>query len=111
MIKAKGDRVMLKPLEEWEANETGEKVTKGGIIIPDETAEKARVASTEGIVVSLGPAAYADYDEPWCEVGEHVLYAKYGGVFIQDPDTKEKYVLLNDTDIICAVMREETDSE
>jgi co-chaperonin GroES (HSP10) len=36
----------------------------------------------------------------WCKVGDVVLYARYGGVIIEDPDTKKKYVVINDEDLI-----------
>jgi len=29
-----------------------------------------------------------------------VLYARHGGVIIEDPDTQKKYVVLNDEDIL-----------
>lgn len=59
-------------------------------------------ATTKGRVVSVGDAAYKDarYHGVWCKEGDVVLYARHGGVIIEDPDTQKKYVVLNDEDIL-----------
>jgi len=69
------------------------------IIQPDRTGI---AATTKGKVVAVGNAAYKEqrYHGVWCEVGDVVLYARYGGIIIEDPDTKKKYVVLNDEDVI-----------
>ena len=89
-----------------------EKVTKGGIVIPDSIADRAKAETTEGHVAALGPTAYASHDgEPWCKVGDKVLYPKYGAnIRVKDPDTGIEYIMINDDDVLCIVTEEE-DSE
>ena len=69
------------------------------IIQPDRTGI---AATTKGKVVAMGEACYKDnrYHGVWCKVGDVVLYARHGGVIIEDPETKKKYVVLNDEDVI-----------
>lgn len=69
------------------------------IIQPDRTGI---AATTKGRVVAVGTAAFKDqrYHGIWCKVGDVVLYARHGGVIIEDPDTQKKYVVLNDEDIL-----------
>jgi len=69
------------------------------IVQPDRTGI---AAVTKGKVVALGNACYKEprYHGVWCEVGDVVVYARHGGIIIEDPDTKKKYVVLNDEDII-----------
>jgi len=76
------------------------KLTSWGfeIVEPD---RQGIAAVTKGQVVAMGKDCYrgSRFSEPWCKVGDIVIYARYGGVIIEDPDTKKKYVLLNDEDI------------
>ena len=57
--------------------------TKGGIIITDDALERAQVASTCGLVLSVGPDAYKDTERypkgPWCKKGSWVVFARYAG--------------------------------
>jgi co-chaperonin GroES (HSP10) len=39
-------------------------------------------------------------------IGDRVVFAKYGGKAIFDPDSKIKYVALNDEDVIAIVTKE-----
>lgn len=95
MIEVCGHRVLIKPRDV-------EKVTKGGIYIPDNVADKEARATTVGKVVSIGPTAWYDFPgDPWCNIGDLVMYGKYAGKFVEDPDTKDKYMVVNDEDIIC----------
>lgn len=57
---------------------------------------------TKGQVVAMGPDCYRGnrFTNPWCKLGDVVLYAKHGGVIIVEPDTKKKFVILNDEDIL-----------
>jgi len=68
------------------------------IVEPD---RQGIAAVTKGQVVAMGKDCYrgSRFSEPWCKVGDVVIYARYGGVIIEDPETKKKYVLLNDEDI------------
>lgn len=68
-----------------------------------ETDRTGIAAVTKGQVVAMGDVCYkaARYgDTPWCKLGDIVVYAKYGGTIIEDPETKRKYVIINDEDVI-----------
>ena len=100
-IKVKGHRILLKPKD-------AEKVTKGGIVIPDSIAEKERMATTVGRVVDIGSTAFKDFGDgtAWCEVGDLVIYGKYGGKMIKVPGKDENLVILNDEDVLAVVSEE-----
>ncbi len=56
-----------------------EKVTAGGIIIPDSDSRVyAQCAVSTGIVEELGRDVF-EGDEPWLKVGDRVWYEKYQG--------------------------------
>lgn len=100
-IKPTGFRVIVKP-------DPLEEVSKGGIIIAH-GADKKRVeqAQQKGILVAVGPTAWKAYDDgqPWAKVGDHVLFAKYGGFVFEDDG--EEYRLLNDEDITAIITEDD----
>ncbi len=98
-----GHRILIKP-------DPVEEKTEAGIILhaseSDKKLEKAGMA--RGTVESIGVNAWKAYDDatPWCSVGDRVIYAKYTGQFVSDPDENdpskepEEFVVINDEDII-----------
>ena len=82
------DRVIVKA-------DPAEKVTKGGIIIPDTAQEKPQ----RGTVVAAGPGKK---DEPvTVKAGNTVLYGKYAGTEIQIDG--EDYLIMRESDILAIV--------
>jgi co-chaperonin GroES (HSP10) len=83
-----------------------EKITKGGIHIPDEAHERDQYAAMTGVIIAVSPLAFTY--ENWPEgarkpsVGDRVVFAKYAGAVCKGKDGVE-YRLVNDRDI-CAVM-------
>jgi co-chaperonin GroES (HSP10) len=57
--------------------------TKGGIIIAQETLDRARVSTQVGYVLKLGDLCYQDEDKyptgPWCKEKDWVVFARYAG--------------------------------
>ena len=61
---------------------TPKEKTKGGIIFSQESLDKARIATNCGYVLKMGDLCYADKDrfkEPWCKLGDWVIFARYAG--------------------------------
>lgn len=84
-----GDRVLVRPEEPV-------KQTEGGLYIPDNAQEK----SQRGVVVAVGPGPVID-GALWAmpvEVGDTVLFARYGGVGVKDRGTD--YLLLRLDDLL-----------
>lgn len=86
-------RVILKPQIETQ--------TKSGIQLAVSERSQA-INSDRGVIMAIGPKAWKDFgcDEPPFKVGDQVFYAKYGVKVLQDPVTKDLYVLANDEDIL-----------
>jgi chaperonin GroES len=90
VLKPLADRVLVKVDEE-------ETKTAGGILLPD-TAQKK---SQKGTVLAVGSGKVLDNGTrlPFeVKVGDHVLFAKYSGVDIDE--NGEKYLLLSERDIL-----------
>ena len=91
-----GDRVIVKPLSE-EDNKT-----PSGIYIPDTAKEKPQ----EGEVVAVGPGEPNENGEnikPGVEIGDKVVYSKYGGTEIKVEGTE--YLILSSRDILAKVSK------
>jgi len=72
-------------------------MTKGGIALPDNYANKEKMACDAGEVIDIGPDAYAEYADKRIKPGAIVLFAKYAGSFV--PGTEERERIINDTDV------------
>jgi chaperonin GroES len=101
MIKVVGHRVLVKP-------SSVEKTTASGIIIADTTHEKNQRDQQKGTVIQIGPNAWKAFDggEPWCDVGDLVLFSRYGGKIVKDGN--EEFRILEDEDIVAIISEEVT---
>ena len=91
-----GDRVIVKPLSEEDSK------TPSGIYIPDTAKEKPQ----EGEVIAVGPGEPNENGEnikPDVEIGDKVVYSKYGGTEIKVDGTE--YLILSSRDILAKVSK------
>ena len=80
----------------------GAKTTKGGILLADETQQRAQLGTTVGYVLKVGNLAYSDPSKfptgPWCEEGDWIIFGRYAGSRIQIDGGEIR--LLNDDEIL-----------
>ncbi len=89
-----GDRVVVKALDDLEAK------TASGIVIPDTAKEKPQI----GEVLAVGPGSLNDDGDRIpvdVEVGQKVVYAKYGGTEIKIEG--EELLVLSSRDLLAVV--------
>ena len=89
-LQPMGDRLVVKPTQ-------SEEKTKSGIYIPDTAKEK----SQEGKVVAVGPGRMTDEGKripPDVEVGDIVIYTKYGGSEIKIDG--EEFIIMRESDVL-----------
>ena len=90
-----GDRLVVKPTQ-------SEEKTKSGIYIPDTAKEK----SQEGKVIAVGPCKMTDEGKriPMdVEVGDIIIYAKYGGSEIKLDE--EELIIMRESDILAKKLK------
>ena len=78
--------------------------TKGGLFLGAETLERQQVASTCGLVLSMGPHCYDKEkfpEGPWCKKGDWVVFARYAGSRIQIDGGEVR--LLNDDEVLATI--------
>ena len=90
-----GWRILVMPFQVKEE-------TKGGIIIAQETLDRARAAVQVGYVLKKGPLCYADKERyptgAWCEEKDWVIFARYAGSRMQIDGGEIR--MLNDDEIL-----------
>ena len=84
--------------------------SKGGLIYSQETLDKARIATTCGYVLKMGPLAYVDKEKfptgPWCKKGDWVIFARYAGSRL--PIDGGEVRLLNDDEVLGTIKNPES---
>ena len=115
-----GNRVLVRP-------EVIDRMTEGGIAIPESIAEQHQGAQAVGYLAAKGPDAWrhltkkrarlidgglkvvevetTGYSKDWAEVGDRVAFAKYGGQPVVGEDGLN-YRIMNDEDITAIVSEE-----
>ena len=89
-LQPMGDRLVVKPMQ-------SEEKTKSGIYLPDTAKEKPQ----EGKVIAVGPGRMTDEGKriaPDVEVGDIVLYTKYGASEIKIDG--EEFIIMLESDIL-----------
>jgi co-chaperonin GroES (HSP10) len=97
----KGYRLLVKPKKI-------EHTSKAGLIVIVEGSaeDKLEKAGQQfGDVISIGPTCWnaEELGDPWCEVGDTILFSRHAGRFVYDPEDDEEYFVMNDTDVIATV--------
>lgn len=97
-----GHRVLVKPDNLEEFDPVYKSAKQAGIVLTDSSDRQERTAVDTGVVIQVGPTAFDVYGgkENWCKVGDRISYARYGGKFVTDPDSKEQWLVLNDEDVV-----------
>lgn len=77
-----------------------ERVTKGGIILADQTVERESMKTARGRIVSISPAAFdfADFGGNHAKLGDIVAFAQYAGIIVKGDDGRD-YRLLQDKEV------------
>lgn len=89
------DRIVIEP-------NVAEETTAGGIVLPDTAQEKPQ----SGTVIAVGPGRLLESGERCpvaVEVGDEVLYGKYGGTDIEVGGKEVK--ILRESDILAKIMK------
>ena len=83
--------------------------TKGGIIIAQETLDRARVATQVGYVLKMGDLCYKDQEKfstgPWCKEKDWVIFARYAGSRMEIDGGEIR--MLNDDEVLGTISNPE----
>jgi chaperonin GroES len=104
-LKPLGHRVLIKPDD---VNDT----SKGGIYLGEDLKKQEQGAQVIGTVLDIGDTCWLDTPsgEPWCSVGDRVVFAKYSGMKIWNPvegKYRDDILIVNDLDITALITLED----
>jgi co-chaperonin GroES (HSP10) len=102
MISIKGHRVLVKVLKMTDADEVYARAARAGIQIAEDHEEHRRA---QAFHYNSNPNG--EEFVPWARVGDFIAFAKYSGKMLEDPEDGQKYIVINDEDVV-AVLREAT---
>jgi chaperonin GroES len=94
-LKPLGDRLIVRAVEE-------EEKTASGLVLPDTAKEKPQ----KGKVVAVCDGRFDDDGKRIpleVKAGDEVIYSKYGGTEIKDPDNGEDLLVLRESDVLAKV--------
>lgn len=108
MIEPVTFRIVVKPFDVKETDDTFKNARAAGIAIPEGfQMNREQQAVDRGTVVSFGPAVFEAYNTPNpLKVGDEIVYARHSGKAVEDIHTKEEFVVINDEDVV-AIFRKE----
>lgn len=100
-------RLVIKPFDITESDDTYRSAKAAGIVLSGEDKLKREQAAVDrGTVVALGPTVFKDFGcEHTLSVDDEIVYAKYAGKEVEDPETKEKLVIINDEDVVAIIRK------
>lgn len=96
-----GYRLVVKQDSLTEVDDIYKRASKSNIIIAHQEVSREQMAVDTGIVLSIGPDVWADFKQPWCEVGDRIVFAKYAGKVVGDGE--DKVIVLNDEDVVAVL--------
>jgi co-chaperonin GroES (HSP10) len=104
-------RIVVKPFDVEEVDNTFKNARAAGIEIPKGfQMNREQQAVDRGTVVSIGPVAFAAYDTPNpLSPGDEIVYARHAGKEVEDIYTKEKFIVINDEDVVVIFRKEALD--
>lgn len=105
MIKPAGHRLVVKPFKQEEVDEVYKRAKLAGFEIVNANQARENASVDKGVVLAIGPTAWPNED-PWCKVGDTILFVKFSPKFVEDPETKETVGILNDEDVVAVVSGE-----
>lgn len=110
MINPCGHRLVVKPFKQEEVDEVLKKHSEflKSLEVINSNKKREDASVDQGVVVSIGSRAWQTADfgfDPWCAVGDTILFAKFAGKFVTDPDTNEDVCILNDEDVIAVITK------
>jgi co-chaperonin GroES (HSP10) len=91
----KGYHVLIRPV-------AIKQETAGSIILPEQVRDDLHYLHTVGRVVKLGNEAYDNKQEPWCKVGDFVVYQRFAGSKLLYRGIK--FLVINDDEVVMTVV-------
>ncbi len=107
--KVPGFRILIQLFEKEEEVGLSDFMKNSGFTVEREVGmeKREKVGSEIGRVLAIGPMCWKHTDygygapgwQPWCQVGDTILFGKYAGKLYDIPGTEDEVFLINDGDV------------
>jgi len=93
-----------------------EKITKGGIILPETSRDQSQYKVTMATVMAIGPDAVCNFTGPVSkqkrsvQIGDRILFTRYGGAYVYTEDRESDLRIIQDQDVL-ALITDEVEGE
>lgn len=106
-LQVLGHRLLIKPDSLEEQIEIPEALKDKNFVVqkPVQLQKLEEAGTQSGVVLQVGPMAWKAFDgkdplwAPWVTTGDHIIFARYAGKFVTDPETQERFMVINDEDV------------
>lgn len=99
-------RILVRPDKVEEKDSKLKAARRAGIVLIEEEYSREQAAVDTGEVLAIGETAFRDFNTTSpIAVGDHIVYARHAGKLVEDPDTEEKLVILNDEDVVAILKK------
>lgn len=96
-VKPCGYRLVVKQDHIDEKDDTYKRAAALGLQIAGTEKDREQMGIDTGIVLEIGPECWEGKD-PWCQIGDRVVFAKYAGKVVGKDENK--VIILNDEDVV-----------
>lgn len=100
MIEPALYRVLVKPYDIFDKDESYAAAKRMGLEVVGDSKKREQQSVDKGVVVALGPTVDADLH---AKVGDDIVWARHAGKEVEDPETGETFVVLNDEDVVAVI--------
>lgn len=99
-------RVLVRQDKLEDKDDKFSRAKQAGIFLLEDEYSREQAAVDTGEVLAIGATAFRDFNtESPIAVGDRIVYARHAGKVVEDPETKEKYVALNDEDVVAILKK------
>lgn len=110
MIEPVIHRILVEQYDIKKHDPAFEAAARMGLTIAGKEADREQQAVDKGVVISFGPTVFRDFGgENPLAVGDEIVFARHSGKAVEDPETKKKYVVINDEDVVAILRKKATD--
>ena len=102
MIKVCGHRVLVRPYTKELFDPVYAAAKAAGLQVVLDNEKRVSASVDKGEVLSIGPSCWPD-QEPWCKVGDIIVWAKHAHKLVEDQMTSEELGILNDEDVVAVI--------
>ena len=86
-----------------ELDQIQDKFEGSSLYRPDKNTQREQAGAQYGVVLAIGPEAYADRPNAWAKVGDRVVTRRYPGLQFDYDGEDQRKRIINDDEIVAVI--------